>query len=324
MDNKCLICQSSFSNLIVNNIDDYTKEQFLINICSECGFGKTRIGSNFEVSRYYPSAYYGDNRNRFSFIFELLVRLFRFYRVRFIRDQLKKNVENIRILDIGCGRGNELQDLIKHGWECYGTEHSISDLNHLSEKGILIYNDDNLHNCKFVNNKFNIITLWHALEHLASPNDQLIEIHRILKKGGLLIIEVPNFDSLQAKLNRSKWIYTETPRHLYHYTIKSITKLVNDNSFEIKSVSTKSIEFGPIGFITNLFNLIITEKNLLFKLIFKQYKYRITEKSMLVTISNYLLIMIFILPLSIISILLEFTAIIFKKGSVIRIVAEKL
>ena len=324
MDNKCIICQCSFSRKIVKNFDDYTNEQFIINICNECGIGITDVNSNFDVSKYYPSVYYGENRKRFSWFVELLVQNFRFFRIRFIQKQLSNNIKNIKVLDIGCGRGTELQALNTIGWDCYGTEHSIEDLNHLLEKGITIFNEEQLFNCKFHNDKFNIITLWHVLEHIINPNDLLLEIHRILAKGGILIIEVPNFGSLQAKLNRSKWIYTETPRHLYHYTIQSLTKLLKDKSFNIKSISTQSIEFGPIGFITNLFNLIISEKNLLFKLLFKQKQNRISEDSIFINIVNYLFILILILPFSLISIFLEIFAIIFKKGSVIRIVAEKL
>ena len=317
-------CQGLFSENIVKNIDDYTNEQFIINICNECGIGITKINSDFDVSKYYPSVYYGENRKRFSWFVELLVQKFRLFRVHFIQKQLSDNIENIKVLDIGCGRGAELQALNQIGWECYGTEHSIEDLNHLTEKGITIFNEKELNNCKFLKGKFNVITLWHALEHVVNPNDLLLEIHRILTKRGTLIVEVPNFGSLQARLNRSKWIYTEAPRHLYHYTIQSLTKLIKDKSFKIKSVSTRSIEFGPIGFVTNLFNLLISEKNLLFKLLFKQKQDRILENSFFINIASYLLILIFLLPFSIISIFLEIIAIIFKKGSVIRIVAEKI
>jgi ubiquinone/menaquinone biosynthesis C-methylase UbiE len=323
MDNKCMICQGLFSGKIVKNIDDYTNEQFIINICNKCGIGITEINSDFDVSKYYPSVYYGENRKRFSWFVELLVQKFRLFRVYFIQKQLSTNIENIKILDIGCGRGTELQALNQIGWECYGTEHSIKDLNHLTEKGIAIFNEEQINNCKFIKEKFNVITLWHALEHVVNPNNLLLEIHRILTKEGILIIEVPNFGSFQARLNRSKWIYTETPRHLYHYTIQSLTKLIEDRSFKIKSVSTQSIEFGPIGFITNLFNLIVLEKNLLFKLLFKKKQDRILEDSFFTNIISYLLILIFLLPFSMISIFLEIIAIIFKKGSVIRIVAEK-
>ena len=323
MGNKCIICHCSFSNEIVKNIDDYTNEKFVINICNECGLGQTEVNSNFDVSKYYPSVYYGENRKRFSWFVELLVQKFRSFRVHFIQKQLSIKIKKIKVLDIGCGRGTELQALNTIGWECYGTEHSIDDLNHLTEKGITIFNEELLNNCKFLNGKFNVITLWHVLEHVINPNDLFLEIHRILAKRGILIIEVPNFGSLQAKINRSKWIYTETPRHLYHYTIQSLTKLIQDKSFKIKSISTQSIEFGPIGFVTNLFNLIISEKNLLFKLLFKQKQNRISGKAFFINIANYLLILIFILPFSIIGFVLETIAVIFNKGSVIRIVAVK-
>jgi len=323
MYNKCIACKGGGSNIKIENVDDYTKEKFCISICDECGVGVTKIKDGFDISRYYPSVYYGENRKRFSLFVELLVQFFRYFRVYFIKKQLNDNFNNIQVLDVGCGRGTELQALNNIGWECYGTENSIEGLNHLKEKGITLFNEVQLNNCKFLNDKFNIITLWHSFEHVINPNDLLIEIHRILTKGGTLIIEVPNFDSLQANLNRSKWIYTETPRHLFHFTIESLTKIVEDNSFNIKSISTQSLEFGPIGFITNLFNLIISEKNLLFKLLFIQKENRISENYFLINIFNYLLILIFILPFSIIGFTLEIIAIVFKKGSVIRIVAEK-
>ena len=322
--NNCSICNGQLIEDLIINRDDYSGQRFNIQICGLCGFGKTLLDKNINLANFYPTEYYGDERKRFNWFIERLVEFFRLSRVLFIKKNNKrKHKEKNKILDIGCGRATELQLLNKQGWECYGTEHSIDNLEDLKEKGIKIFKNEKLDDCGFSDKKFDVITLWHSLEHVIEFESLFLEVKRILKSDGCLIIEVPNFNSWQARINKSRWIYTEAPRHTQHFTRLSLENIINKNFFYLESISTFSLEYGPIGFITNLFNIISTEKNFLFKLLFKKQKFRFVEKTFYKMFLNYLVFFVLLIPFTVLGIIFEFVSILFQRGAVLRVVAKK-
>jgi ubiquinone/menaquinone biosynthesis C-methylase UbiE len=81
--------------------------------------------------------------------------------------------------------------------------------------------------------QFDLVTLWHVLEHLSDPSSVMCEIYRILKPQGLLMLEVPNFDSLPSSLFGNAWFTLEAPRHLYHFTPKTVSALLKKHHFKI-------------------------------------------------------------------------------------------
>jgi SAM-dependent methyltransferase len=78
---------------------------------------------------------------------------------------------------------------------------------------------------------FDVVTSWHVLEHVLDPSRVLAEAYRILKPGGVLMLEVPNFDSLGRTVLRTYWFPLELPRHLYHYTPKTLGALLRKAGF---------------------------------------------------------------------------------------------
>jgi SAM-dependent methyltransferase len=93
--------------------------------------------------------------------------------------------------------------------------------------------------------------LQHVLEHINNPAELLKEIFRILKSDGKVVIEVPNYDSLEARLFREKWSAIDAPRHLYLFTPSTLIKLLEQSGFEVERVGfnptpvslSRSIEF---------------------------------------------------------------------------------
>ena len=123
------------------------------------------------------------------------------------------------VLDVGCGDGKYLLEKMKSGCRCYGVDISREALRRLKEKAsdIETYCGD-LWDAKFPSEAFDLVNLSHVLEHVQDIDRLLLEVRRILKKDGLLKVQVPNAASLTSELYGRYWIGWDTPRHLYVFS----------------------------------------------------------------------------------------------------------
>lgn len=139
-------------------------------------------------------------------------------------------------MDIGCGNAYFLSEMQKFGWEVYGNDLSASGCNFAKEKLGLknIYNAD-LKSIDFPEKYFDVITMWHTLEHMKFPKEILEKINLILKDNGTLIIEVPNYRSFQPWFFKDKCYSVDLPRHLYQFTPLTLHKLLKKTGFSVYS-----------------------------------------------------------------------------------------
>ena len=139
--------------------------------------------------------------------------------------------ERGRALDLGCGSGAYLLLLKNIGWEVIGVDIDNNVARKVKEAKIPIFTGE-LNNLQIETGSFNVITMWHVLEHLHSPLETLQEIYRLLTDNGSLFIEVPNNASIVTRIFRSNWFAWDLPRHLCHFSPVSITKLLNRARFK--------------------------------------------------------------------------------------------
>ncbi|MEW6188859.1 MAG: class I SAM-dependent methyltransferase [Actinomycetota bacterium] len=152
-----------------------------------------------------------------------------------------------RVLDVGCGSGEYLQLMKQLGWETYGIEPSKKASVFARDKLSLNVKTGTLEEITFPDNYFDLITLWHVLEHLPNPKEACIELNRILKPNGTLIIGVPNVASLEAKVFKSRWVGWEVPRHLYDFSPKTLRQLLQKANFTIIKLAYCSDPFGVLA-----------------------------------------------------------------------------
>ncbi len=306
-----------------SNIDSFTGERFEIFFCRKCLIGKTNLDKNFNLQKYYPKNYYGKDGKKFNFIVELIVLFFRYLRSLFCYRLFNK--KNIKLLDVGCGRGHFIYLMKKKGWEIYGTETSTISASVAKEKvgdeKIIVNND--LNEIDNIDLNFDLITFWHVLEHISNPKKIVSIIEKKIVNKGYIVIEVPNFDSIQHKINKNNWIHLDCPRHLTHFTKKGLINFFDNNKFRIVKSSTLSFEFGFYGMLQSLLNLFVPIPNYLFYLIRKKNAKIGNLSFAKSSISLFLTIILFI-PLLIISIIIEFIAVILNKGGILRIVIQKI
>ena len=306
-----------------SNTDSFSNEKFDIYFCNRCFIGKTNLDKNFDFTPYYSKNYYGEDGKKFNFLIEFIVLFFRYLRSLFCYRLFNK--KNVKLLDIGCGRGQFIYLMKKKGWLVYGTEtSSISALaakNKVGDDAILINKD--LDELKNIDINFDVITLWHVLEHLNKPKKIVDLIEKKLINNGYVVVEVPNFDSFQHFINKNKWIHLDCPRHVTHFTKKGLINFFDNKKFKIIKSSTLSFEFGFYGMLQSLLNFFVPVPNYLFFLIRKKN----IKISKIPLIKNYLslfLTIVLFVPLSIISVIFEFIAVILKKGGILRIVIQKI
>jgi ubiquinone/menaquinone biosynthesis C-methylase UbiE len=130
-------------------------------------------------------------------------------------------IVNGKLLDIGCGNG-EYINMAKHfGWDTYGIELNENAVNIARSIGLKVKKGV-AEKIEYKDEFFNVVRVWNVLEHIVSPRKALLEIVRVLKKGGYLLLYVPNFNSIDRKYFAEHWASLEVPRHLHHFSIESL------------------------------------------------------------------------------------------------------
>ncbi|SHI30032.1 Methyltransferase domain-containing protein [Arenibacter nanhaiticus] len=145
--------------------------------------------------------------------------------------------EKKSLLDVGAGTGDFLALAKKHGWETDGVEPSDLAKAKAAEKGLTLYSDLKA----LPEKKYELITLWHVLEHLPNLEEQIQELVGLLSQTGTLVIAVPNFKSFDAAHYKKFWAAYDVPRHLWHFSRHSIRHLFSTQGMEV--VKTKPMIF---------------------------------------------------------------------------------
>jgi len=137
-----------------------------------------------------------------------------------------------RILDIGAGTGDFLLTAKNNGWETVGVEPSDRAKNIAIQKGISFVNEIG----DLENNSFDVITMWHVLEHVPNLELQIQELKRLLKPTGTLIVAVPNFKSYDAQHYKTFWAAYDVPIHFWHFSKKAIQSLFDKVDMKLEKV----------------------------------------------------------------------------------------
>ena len=212
---------------------------------------------------YHTGTYRVTSGKRFSSFFEFLIYSFRLQRKRRIERFKKKG----RILDIGCGRGLFLHVMQRNGWDVLGVELNDDTASYAREKyGLKVITGSPL-GWDIPDESLDVITVNHVLEHLDNPIEMLSVCRKLLKKGGLLVIAIPNIDSLQASAGKSLWFHLDVPHHLCHFSESGLKKLLEGNDLRILKVRRFDLEYNIFGWLQTLLNLSGIKRDFLFHML---------------------------------------------------------
>jgi SAM-dependent methyltransferase len=212
-----------------------------------------------QLARFYHIAYYGRDRRKFVGPFEAAVAARNSLKWRTLRPLLRPGD---RMLDVGCGRGTMVRLARASGVEAYGIERPAPGE---TPRPWVFYKD--LAECAFPDGQFQLVILWHVLEHLQDPRQTLREVHRILKPGGWLSLAVPNFGGAQARASGSDWFHLDLPRHLWHFRRQSLQALIEGAGFRMARCTTLSVEYDWFGTLQSWMNRALEDDNGLYSLL---------------------------------------------------------
>lgn len=239
--------------------------------CSQCGLGFLfPQPSEAELAACYEEAYYGRNRKKFLAPVETGVALLTGLKWRKLRRLVRSGG---RLLDVGCGRGTLLRRARAAGVEAYGIERPSSEAHSLPG---IFYQD--LGECRFPGEHFQLVVLWHVLEHLRDPMATLQEICRILEPGGWLSVAVPNYGGAQARAAAGGWFHLDLPRHLWHFPQSSLRLLLENSGFRPVRCSTFSLEYDWYGTLQSWMNRAFGDDNGLYAVLQGQSRRPATDQ----------------------------------------------
>ncbi|MDD3004310.1 class I SAM-dependent methyltransferase [Flavobacterium sp.] len=203
-----------------------------------------------ELGRYYESGDYISHTDKKSGLFNKMYQIARSFAIKNKLKIIEKwHPEKGTLLDIGAGTGHFLDFAQKKSWKVTGYEPNLKAKEIAQKKGISF-----VEKMKDIeSNSFDVITMWHVLEHVYDLDQQLNELKRILKHDGTLIVAVPNFRSYDAKHYKRFWAAFDAPRHLWHFSKKAIKKLFQEKDMEVQ-------EMCPMKFDAYYVSL-LSEKN---------------------------------------------------------------
>ncbi|MFS4415462.1 class I SAM-dependent methyltransferase [Maribacter sp. 2307ULW6-5] len=135
------------------------------------------------------------------------------------------------ICDIGTGTGDFLHYLQEKGFEVYGTEPNEKARTTATNKGISVCE----HLGQLPRQQFDMITLWHVLEHLPDLDQSISNITSLLEANGKLLVAVPNYKSYDAQYYKHYWAAYDTPRHLWHFSRNSIEAIFRKHRMKIET-----------------------------------------------------------------------------------------
>ena len=234
LDN-CPVCQKTeFKNKLVVEDKTVSHESFAIVQCAACGFQFTnpRPGAD-EIGRYYESDEYVSHNSGAGGLINQAYKVARFFTMRRKVGLLNKLAPRRgKLLDYGCGTGHFLAAAKSAGWQVAGLEPNARARTEASERLGQPVGEGSLES--FEPGSFDAITLWHVLEHVHTLNETLAQLIRLLRPDGVLLIAVPNVESLDAQHYRENWAAYDVPRHLYHFAPKTMSQLLKKHKLTIR------------------------------------------------------------------------------------------
>jgi 2-polyprenyl-3-methyl-5-hydroxy-6-metoxy-1,4-benzoquinol methylase len=235
----CPVCKSSnISPLLTAKDHTVSQKEFVIWQCQQCTLRFTQdVPSEDSIGDYYKAEEYISHTDTSKGFINKLYKKVRVYtlqqKANFVISET--GLKNGSILDLGCGTGAFLDVIQNKGWMVTGVEPDED----ARKRAKTLYNLEVLPSSAFKNlpsRSFDAITLWHVLEHVHDLHNYINQLKKVLKDKGKIFIAVPNYNSSDADSYKLYWAAYDVPRHLYHFTPKTMALLMQQHGLKIISM----------------------------------------------------------------------------------------
>jgi len=227
---------------------------FTLERCGRCGFART-VPSPASLDRYYPDRYRRYGR--------LSSSVLRFLYRRRVRAWLSHLPREGTALELGSGTGWMLEALRSAGWDAVGTERTPEAARIAARSGAEV-RVGGLEAFP-ADAAFDLVVMFHVLEHLDDPTAALRAAGERVRRGGVLLLGLPNIDSWQARATGRHWMHLDVPRHLVHFSRRSIRVALEAAGFRVSRISFRSYEHDPLGWVQSWLNMLGFEQDLILK-----------------------------------------------------------
>ena len=204
-----------------------------------------------ELSSYYSNTNYISHTNQRKSLLDLLYHAVRSISVlRKLRLLKPYQSKQSALLDVGAGTGFFLRAAKKSGWTVTGIEPNLAARNLANSKTPnSVFDTATLH--KLPKKSFDVITLWHVLEHLPNLEGDIKMLQTLLKPNGRIVVAVPNFKSFDARYFKSFWAAYDVPRHLWHFSQQSIPNLFSKVQMKLDTTHPLVMDAFYVSLLSN-------------------------------------------------------------------------
>jgi len=226
--------------------------------CDSCGYEFLNPRPTREtIAVYYAPEFYQpflSSSSRRSVGDRIYARV-RIGSVRWKRKQITRLQPVGSILDLGCGTGEFLHEMKSSGWDTLGIEPSPAAVDHATSRLGLDVIRSHVDDQPKVGRQFDVITMWHVMEHIHRLSDALVWVRETLTENGFLLVGVPNISSRDARVYGRHWVALDPPRHLHHFSPRSMSRILSHYGFRIEAIRHIPLD--------TIFNVLMSEKSVM-------------------------------------------------------------
>lgn len=262
------------NNIFFQKVRDYSvsKEIFELHHNPEYDLLITFPKPNLEkLPSYYESEDYISHTDGKRSLFEIMYHLIKNIAIKNKVKLINAQSEKGTLLDIGAGTGDFLVVAKKDGWHTTGIEPSSKAKSIAITKGVSFA--DNLSSLE--SSSFDVITMWHVLEHVPNLDEYIFELKRLLKPTGTILIAVPNFKSFDANYYGRFWAAYDVPRHIWHFSKTTIKMLFAEKEMNLVDVLPMKFDSFYVSLLSEKYK---TGKMNLIKAFFVGWKSNLSAK----------------------------------------------
>lgn len=248
---QCPVCGSEKQHAFLEAEDhNVSNDQFKIVECDDCSFRFTNpIPTEESIGEYYKSENYVSHSGTKKGFVNKVYHIVRNRAIKQKENLASKNSNGKSILDIGCGTGDFLGYCKSKNWKTLGLEPDDS-ARKIALENNKVEAKELGHLYQLEENSFDVISMWHVLEHVYNLNQDIEQYKKILKKSGTLIVAVPNCSSKDAEHYKSNWAAYDLPIHLYHFRPKNMKQLFANHGMEVVDILPMKFDSYYISMIS--------------------------------------------------------------------------